>query len=364
VGDHLLLGGDNMDLALAYTVKAQLSAEGKEIDAWQLLSLIQSCRRAKEDLFADASLPHANLAIPTRGSGLFAKTISTKLERAVLEGVVLDGFLPLTAVTDLPVETGQSGLQEFGLPYASDPVISKHLARFLTRSLENVRSGAGPEGLTVPRAPTTSCPRRCSSTVAFSSRTLCGVAFWICSRRGTAASRPGNWKGSSSTSPWRVEPPSDAANRASGKGLRIKAGTARSYYIGLEASMPAIPGFKPPLKAVCVVPQGMEEGSECVLAAREFGLVTGREATFRFFSSEVRGGDEPGNVGWRRMPPRPWRKPLPPRVTLPAVPGATPGDIVPVRLQALVTELGNLELWMQHTASSQRWKLDFKVRTQ
>lgn len=362
VGDHLLLGGDNMDLALAYTVKAQLSAEGKEIDAWQLLALIQSCRRAKEELFADASLPHANLAIPSRGSGLFAKTLSTKLERAVLEGVVLDGFLPLTAVTDLPVETGQSGLQEFGLPYASDPVISKHLARFLTRSLENVRSGAGPEGLAVPAGANHLMP----TAVLFN-----GGVFKPDPVRRRILDLLASWNGG--VVPRELEgfeldlavargAAVYAANRASGKGLRIKAGTARSYYIGLETSMPAIPGFKPPLKAVCVVPQGMEEGSECVLAAREFGLVTGREATFRFFSSEVRGGDEPGTLVGDAAKALEETASL--TVTLPAVPGATPGDMVPVRLQALVTELGNLELWMQHTASSQRWKLDFKVRTQ
>jgi hypothetical protein len=361
VGDHLLLGGDNMDLALAYTVKAQLSAEGKEIDSWQLLSLIQSCRRAKEQLFADASLGHVSLAIPSRGSGLFAKTIATKLERGTLEAVVLEGFLPLTAVTDLPVEGGQSGLQEFGLPYASDPVISKHLARFLTRSLENVRSGAGPEGLSVPAGVNHLMPtavlfnggvfkpepvrKRILNLLAswnggVAPRELAGFELDLAVARGAAVY---------------------AANRASGKGLRIKAGTARSYYIGLETSMPAIPGFKPPLKAVCVVPQGMEEGSERVLSDREFGLITGREATFRFFSSEVRGGDEPGALVGDAAKALEETASL--TVTLPALPGATGGDMVPVKLQALVTELGNLELWMQHTASAQRWKLDFKVRT-
>ena len=361
VGDHLLLGGDNMDLALAYTVKAQLSAEGKEIDSWQLLSLIQSCRRAKEQLFADASLAHVSLAIPSRGSGLFAKTIATKLERGTLEAVVLEGFLPLTAVTDLPAEGGQSGLQEFGLPYASDPVISKHLARFLTRSLENVRSGGGPEGLSLPAGVNHLMPtavlfnggvfkpgpvrNRILSLLAswnggVAPRELAGFELDLAVARGAAVY---------------------AANRASGKGLRIKAGTARSYYIGLETSMPAIPGFKPPLKAVCVVPQGMEEGSERVLSDREFGLVTGREATFRFFSSEVRGGDEPGALVGDAAKTLEETASL--TVTLPALPGATGGDMVPVKLQALVTELGNLELWMQHTASAQRWKLDFKVRT-
>ena len=85
-------------------------------------------------------------------------------------------------------------------------------------------------------------------------------------------------------------------NRATGKGIRIKAGTARSYYIGLETSMPAIPGFKPPIKALCIVPQGMEEGSELLIEGQEFGLMTGQPADFRFFASEVRSGDTPGQI--------------------------------------------------------------------
>ena len=89
-------------------------------------------------------------------------------------------------------------------------------------------------------------------------------------------------------------------HRVTGKGMRIKAGAARSYYIGLETSMPAVPGFKPPVKALCVVPQGMEEGSELLIEGREFGLVTGRPAEFRFFSSSVRSGDTAGTDPSRR----------------------------------------------------------------
>jgi hypothetical protein len=362
VGDHLLLGGDNMDLALAYTVKARLSADGREIDDWQLLSLIQGCRRAKEQLFGDSGLDEVPLSIPSRGASLFAKTISTRLDRATLEAVVLDGFMPLTGIGDLPVEAARSGLAEFGLPYASDPAVSRHLARFLTRSLVNLRSGGGPGGVTVPEGASHLMP----SAVLFNGgvfkpepvrrRILDLLASW----NGGAA--PRELEGAELDLAVARGAAVYAANRASGKGLRIKAGTARSYYIGLETSMPAIPGFKPPLKAVCVVPQGMEEGSERVLAGREFGLVTGREATFRFFCSEVRAGDEPGDVVGDALASLEETASL--TVMLPAPAGAAGGEMVPVLLQALVTELGNLELWMQHTASSQRWKLDFKVRTQ
>ena len=140
VGEHILLGGDNMDLALAYTLQAKLEAEGKSLDAWQFLALTHAASRAKITLFEDSSLAEAPIAVPSRGSSLFAKTIATALDRDTLSQVILDGFFAQTALDDLPREARRTGLQEFGLPYASDPVISKHLARFLTRSLQNVKA--------------------------------------------------------------------------------------------------------------------------------------------------------------------------------------------------------------------------------
>src|SRR5271170_992926 len=140
VGEHILLGGDNMDLALAYTLQARLESEGKSLDAWQFLTLVHAAERAKITLFEDASLAEAPIAVPSRGSSLFAKTIATALDRAALSQVVLDGFFARTALDDPPREARRTGLQEFGLPYASDPVISNHLARFLTRSLQNVQA--------------------------------------------------------------------------------------------------------------------------------------------------------------------------------------------------------------------------------
>ncbi len=140
VGEHILLGGDNMDLALAYTLKAQLEAQGKSIDSWQLLALVHAAAKAKIALFNDESLTEVPIAVPSRGSSLFAGAVSTSLERATLERVVLDGFFPMTGATDFPREARNVGLREFGLPYASDPAVSKHLARFLVRSLANVKA--------------------------------------------------------------------------------------------------------------------------------------------------------------------------------------------------------------------------------
>jgi hypothetical protein len=151
-------------------------------------------------------------------------------------------------------------------------------------------------------------------------------------------------------------------NRVTGKGLRIKAGASRSYYIGLETSMPAVPGIRPPLKALCVVPQGMEEGSEVLIEGRELALITGQPADFRFFSSEVRSGDAPGQIL-----PDAERELLEIsllEVDLAAVEDIPAGQPVPVQIHAVVTELGTLELWMKHTKSDRRWKVEFQVRTE
>jgi hypothetical protein len=144
--------------------------------------------------------------------------------------------------------------------------------------------------------------------------------------------------------------------------MRIKAGASRSYYIGLEASMLAVPGFRPPVKALCVVPQGMQEGTDLLIEGRTLGLVTGEAAEFRFFSSDVRSGDVPGQI----LPDaeRELEETSQLEVALPALPDVPAGQVVPVQIESVVTELGTLELWMKHTNSDRRWKIEFQVRTE
>jgi molecular chaperone DnaK (HSP70) len=363
VGEHILLGGDNMDLALAYTLQARLEAEGKSLDAWQFLALVHAASRAKITLFEDTSLAEAPIAVPSRGSSLFAKTIATALDRASLSQVILDGFFAQTALDDLPREARRTGLQEFGLPYASDAVISKHLAHFLTRSLQNVKAsgklnalvGAQPDGQAL--MPT---------AVLFN-----GGVFRAGAIRARVLDLLASWNGGQAVRELEGFEPDLAVargaaiygrHRATGRGMRIKAGVSRSYYIGLEASMPAIPGFRPPVKALCVVPQGMQEGSEGLIEGRTFGLVTGQAAEFRFFSSAVRSGDTPGQI----LPDaeRDLEETSLLEVELPALPDAPAGQVVPVQIESVVTALGTLELWMKHTNSDRRWKIEFQVRTE
>src|SRR5246500_2421636 len=364
VGEHILLGGDNMDLALAYTLQAQLEAEGKSIDSWQFLALVHAASRAKVELFDKDALTEAPIAVPSRGSRLFARTVSTKLERATLDRVVLDGFFAKTTISDLPLGARRAGLQEFGLAFAADPVISKHLARFLVRSSANLKNSQtlsamveGQPGSNEFLLPT---------AVLFN-----GGVFESGPVRNRVLDLLASWnQGQAVRELQGVELDLAVAKGASfygrtrvtGKGIRIKAGAARSYYIGLETSMPAVPGFKPPVKALCVVPQEMQEGSALLIEERDFGLLTGHPAEFRFYSSSVRSGDRPGQI----LPDaeRELEETSLLEINLPPLPDFAAGQVVPVQINSVVTELGTLELWMKHMNSDRRWKVEFQVRTE
>lgn len=365
VGEHILLGGDNMDLALAYTLRAKLEGEGKSLDDGQFLSLIHAASAAKVLLFSDESLAEAPIVVPSRGSGLLAGTLSTTLDRSALTAVVLDGFLPLTAVDDHPNEGRSVGLQEFGLPYASDPVISKHLARFLQRSMMNVQASDSLRALIGDQDGLTEGNFLRPTAVLFN-----GGVFKAAPVRARVLELLSSWNdGMAVTELVGAQPDLAVARgaaaygriRATGEGIRIKSGTARSCYIGLETSMPAIPGFVPPVKAVCVVPQGMEEGSACAIDNQEFGLVIGQPADFRFFTSEVRSGDEPGVVVNDAV--NTLEESTNVALTIPPGEGQSAGDVIPVTIRANVTELGNLELWMRHEGSGAQWGLDYQVRS-
>ena len=363
VGDHLLLGGDNMDLALAYALRAGLEARAQKIDNVQFLSLIHSCRAGKETLFADGALPEFPISVATRGSSLFGGTITTALSRETLRQVLVDGFFPLTAINEHPARRRQVGLQEFGLDYASDPALARHLASFLARSWQNARSSDVLAGLVEDRVrESTGVAFLCPTAVLFN-----GGVFKAAPLRERILELLRRWNDGTpvrelagSHLDLAVAKGGAAYARilATGEGIRIKAGTARSHYIGLETSMLAVPGLQPPLKAVCVVPQGMEEGSEAGLSGREFGLITGEPVEFRFFSSSVRAGDAVGDVVEDEED---LEETASLEVALPPLEGRS-GEMLPVSLHSVVTELGTLELWMRHEATGQQWKLEFNLR--
>jgi hypothetical protein len=364
VGEHILLGGDNLDLALAHALRAQLEEAGQTVDEWQFLALVQAARDAKEALFNDPALPGVPVAVPTRSARLFANTVSTRLERPLLEAIALDGFLPLTAPTDFPAGRSAGGLRELGLNYAADPALSRHLARFLQRSEQNVASSADLQARVANALATRAHGLLRPTHVLFN-----GGVFKAAPMRRRVIDLLAGWFGAAPAELAGADYDLAVARGAaaygrllnSGAGVRIRAGTARSYYVGLESTVLAVPGFKPAIKALCVAPQGMEEGTSATLAEREFGLVVGEPVEFRLFSSTARAGDRTGTLVGDAL--RELEESARVETVLPPGKGLAEGDVIPVRLVSRVNELGVLELHLRHAETDRTWRLEFKVRT-
>ncbi len=351
VGDHILLGGDNMDLALAHTVAQSFAGRNVKLDAGQMLMLWHGCRQAKEQLFANPKLASTPVTVLGRGSKVIAGTIKGELTRADVERVLVEGFFPPCPLDAQPARQRTVGLQEIGLPYASDPAVTKHLAHFLHRHAGDLAKKAGRGGK----------ERHVPTAILFN-----GGVFKADPLRERVVSVLDDWGKGSAV---KVLPSADldlAVARGAayyglvrrGKGVRIRGGTARVYYVGVETSLPAVPGAPPPLKALCVVPYGMEEGTETDVPGQEFGLVVGAPAEFRFFGSTVRRGDTAGTLVEE------WEDEIqelgPLQTTLEAPDKA--GQIVPVHLHSKVTAVGTLELWCISRDGKQRWKLELNVR--
>nr|WP_115706912.1 Hsp70 family protein [Cupriavidus taiwanensis] len=361
VGDHILLGGDNMDLALAHVVARKLAAQGTQADPWQLRALTYACRAAKETLLTDPATDSVPLVVPSRGAKLIGGSIRTELTRAELTQTILEGFFPQVDAAARPVTRARAGLTQLGLPYAQDAAITRHLAAFLGRQAGALAEIEGlqatqPEGASFLRP----------TAVLFN-----GGVF----KSGLLVERIlqtlNGWLAAEGAAPARLLDGAEldlAVARGAayygyvrrGKGVRIRGGTARAYYIAVESSMPAVPGFEPPIQALCVAPFGMEEGTEAELPPQEFGLVVGEPVHFRFFGSSVRRQDQVGTLldFWG---PEELQELEEIQATLPAE-GRTAGEVVPVRLHARVTEAGTLELEAVPRASGEHWKVQFDVR--
>jgi molecular chaperone DnaK (HSP70) len=356
VGDHILLGGDNMDLALARLLQKRLEDNGHSIDTWQLHGLWHQCRMAKEKLLANPKSQKEPVTLLGKGTKLVGGTIKTELTRDDVTQVLVDGFFPQTASGDMPARQRRVGFQELGLPYAADPAITKHLARFLSRQAQDGSDKGtirrGPNGLASP------------THILFNGGVMKADAL-----RDRLVAVLDGWLVAEGFDPVKVLASPDLDHAVArgaayygkakrGRGVRIRSGAARSYYIGIESAMPAVPGMEAPLKALCVVPFGMEEGTEAKIPGREFGLVVGEPAEFRYLSSTVRRQDQIGSLiedwgdGIQELSPL--------EVTLKL--DGQEDTVLPVRLESRVTEVGTLELWCVSRDGQHRWKLEFNIR--
>jgi hypothetical protein len=343
VGNHLLVGGDNMDLALAHAVAGEFAAKGVKLDPWQSVALWHSCRTAKEALLAPGGPKKHPIAVLGRGSKLIGKSVSIDVDRARAADLLVEGFFPHCDIADRPARRRVSGFQEIGLPFETDTAVTRHLAAFLQAH------GGG-----APVRPT---------HVLFN-----GGVFKSEALRGRLLEVLGQWFGQDAA-PRVLEGKHEldfAVARGAAyygwakqyHGIRIRGGTARSYYVGIETAGLAVPGAPRPLRALCVAPIGMEEGTEADVPGGQIGLVVGEPAQFRFFSSSTRKEDRPGQV----LDSCEELGETAPLETELARDEAIDEPYVPVRFQSRITELGMLELWCVSTQTDRRWKLEFSVR--
>lgn len=353
VGDHLLLGGDNMDLALAHQLAEQLKSTTK-LDATQMLGLWHACRGAKEKLFANRSAESQSITVLGRGRKVIGGSLRAELRRDTVEQVLVDGFFPRVKLGDFPQRPSSIGLHELGLSYETDPAVTRHLSAFLTRHQDSIKqyrtTDEGKSAL--------------PSVILFN-----GGVFQAEPLRRRVLDLLTDWSGQGEAASVRELTTAGldlAVARGAayyglvrrGRGVRIRGGVARSYYIGVETAMPAVPGMPRPIKALCVVPHGMEEGTEAELPNKEFGLVVGQPVEFRFLGSTQRKDDQVGTIVEE------WEETIeelaPLQTSLEAK--EIEGETVPVRLHAKVTEVGTMEVWFESLDKQRRWKLEFNVR--
>ncbi len=346
VGEHLLVGGDNMDLTLAYALNHRLRSEGKKLNTHQIRGLTHGCRSAKEHLLKDDALGAYPITILGSGRSLIGGTLKTELTRQEIEQVLTNGFFPACDRDDRPERPRRVGMREMGLEYASDPAITRHLAQFLVQQVSAAQT------------PTAAQP----TAVLFNGGVMKSDAL-----RGRVLDIISSWSGEG-------DPPNvkEIRNRdfdtavargaayyglaRRGRGIRIRGGLARSYYIGVEAAIPAVPGMPTPMKALCVAPFGMEEGTEAEIPQKEFGLVVGEPVKFDFLGSRTRHKDQTGMVV------EDWEGDIEEITTLETALEGEEGALLPVTLQVKVTEVGSLELWCVSRDREQRYKLEFSVR--
>jgi molecular chaperone DnaK (HSP70) len=338
VGDHLLLGGDNIDLTLAKRIEARLTAgdgSGRKLGSLQWHGLVHACRLAKEALLANPDVPALPITVSGTSSKIIGSTLRAELGQAELEEVLLGGFFPEAGARETP-RRSRSGLQEFGLPYAADAAITRHLAGFLARHrIERIDAVLFNGGAMTP-AP---LRKRVLEQIG-RWQPLSGAPRELVSRAPALAVAQG------------------AAHYGlvrRGMGARIGGGTPRAFYVGVGQQ----DGRQ---RAVCLAARGLEEGT-AVQLERDFQLLTNRPVSFKLFSSTTR-ADRPGAIVTLGDADNADLVELPPIVTALRAPGR--GEVT-VHLEVRVTELGALEIWCAEPRlpagdATSGWRLSFDMR--
>jgi molecular chaperone DnaK (HSP70) len=343
IGEHLLLGGDNLDLALARRVEEKL--KDIELTLRQHYALRRVCCAAKEQLLSDSSLERVPVTILGGGRAVVGQALSVELTRRDVLQTLTDGFLPMTARDEMPARGRPIALRELGLPYASDPAITKHLAAFLTQAAIAMNSSSANHRMARPDAVLFN-GGFCAPAVT-RERIVEAISTWL-------GGTPSGWR-------LRVlnneEVDSAVARGAAhygrvrlGAGSRVRAGNARSYYIGLPSSNG--------LQGICVLPAGVEEGTTLPLLNREFSVLANRPVSFTLYSSRTR-HDAHGEVALLNEADVHRHAPLGTMLRY----GRKLRELyLIVRIRASFTEVGTLELWCESRDTQHRWRLQFELR--
>lgn len=347
VGDHLILGGDNVDLALARQIEMQFSSKQASLSGDRWKSLCHQCRQAKEEIL-DGRSESVKITLMGEGGSLIAGTLSADLTRDAVESAVLDGFFPLATPDTAKKQPDRKGISELGLPYEPEPAVTKHLCWFLEQHRPDVAAILERDDVT-------------PNHILFNGGSLKPAVIQENVRRAIRG-----WFGETDTRVPRIlENPSPELAVAlgaayyglvkTGIGVRVGSGSARAYYLGITKKEN---GPDVPKEAICLVERGLDEGSRIELTDQNFLVLANQPVQFDVYSSSYRSGDMSGSLitvddSLTRMPP-----------VQTVIEFGKKGQRteIPVHLEAVYTEMGTLALWCKSLSSSHRWQLQFQLR--
>ncbi|WP_213765203.1 Hsp70 family protein [Caballeronia sp. dw_19] len=349
VGNHLMLGGDNMDLALAHLVETRLAKEQTRLSAASLSQLVERCRAAKEQLLGAQPPDSVAITLLSAGARLVGGARTTELSRQEVEQIIVEGFFPMGSLDELP-RRSRAALVEFGLPYAADAAITRHIAAFLKRLDAQSRDALGASDTVQTSMPDTLL--------------LNGGVFRAEALSGRLASALGTWRGQPLHVLQNDHPDVAVARGAVAYGLaraghapRIGGGSPRSYFLVLDNDAQ---DNAQALRGVCLLSRGTEEGHEVHLEDRVFALRLGAPVRFHLVSTVADTAWKPGDLvdlttgDFVRLPPV---------ATVVQQQDASGPRERRVRLTTSLTELGRLEMHCIATDdASQRWLLEFQLR--
>jgi hypothetical protein len=332
VGKHLLLGGDNLDLTLTWLVESKL---GTQLSLRQRSGLRRQCAAAKERLLADPKLEKVEITVLGGGSGLVGGTLKTEILRSEVLELTLEGFLPFCALDEKPKEEKRSLFRELGLPYVSDPAITRHLAAFVSASHASPDAILFNGGFFIPEV----CRNRVADV----------MESWY-------GKRPLLLENQDLDLAVSVGAAYYSYVRSTGSGLLVRGGLPRAYFIGIQ-------GTGDEIRTVCLVPRGAEEGATLDVDREDLQVVANKPVSFRLYSSLSRTEDKLGDVV--TFSASDLESNLHPHAPLNAVlrfGRKAEERAIPIRLSAHLTEVGTLEIWAESRISDHRWRLQFELR--